>query len=200
MRRLRHAYFATAADSAGRYGIEFGHVLAHLWGARRARSRLCLRSVRFMDDLVHVVACTRNRSQAWMDLIERNEHVLTRRCAEHVGDMEAVLLVRGLFATLRRPSADGGTMPLGAYSGEQPVRAWLAERLMGRIHAQHRVWCLWGRLPRPAARTCYTVSPGRTPGAGVGPAAAGVIEWSLGPEDDLGPGRGPAYAASPPPA
>ena len=50
---LRSSYFSQAADVAGRYGVTFDDVVAHLWMVRRTEGRVALRRINYMDDLVH---------------------------------------------------------------------------------------------------------------------------------------------------
>src|SRR5688500_17092199 len=78
--QLRRAYFASGAEHAGRYGVEFARVVAHVWHARRAGRRTPLRRIRYIDDLVQAIACIDDSPQAWTDLAQRYERTLVRRC------------------------------------------------------------------------------------------------------------------------
>ena len=138
LERLRFAYFAQAGESAGRYGIEFDEIVIHLWRHRCARGRLALNTVRHIDDLVHAIACLNRVGPAWSDLVERHEPVLVRRCVDRFGEMQAILLVRRMFAIIRQ---DDGETTLHTYIGDKPLRTWLAERVTGHLHGQHTVWC-----------------------------------------------------------
>jgi hypothetical protein len=143
MARLRVAFFAQGGDAAGRYGITFADVIMHLWRTRRRCGRVALRTVRHMDDLVRATACGQLIAQAWADLIERHEGMLVRRCTERVGEMHAILHVRRAFMQLRLRQDGGGQGEcLLDYAGTQPLRAWLAERVIGQLHREHTVWCV----------------------------------------------------------
>jgi hypothetical protein len=141
--RLRSAYFAQAADSAARYGVNFDEVVQHLWHARRHHPRLLLRSVRYVDDLVHAIACHNDAGLAWADLFERYERGLIRRCRAASSEVDAVLIVRRLLADLRRSGESSLAAisqrlndrsiavpaSLHTYTGAKPLRLWLHERL-----------------------------------------------------------------------
>jgi hypothetical protein len=150
--RLRCAYFSQAGESAGRYGVTFERMLVHLWRARQTNRHLVLRSISHVDDLVHAVACVDGTALAWIDLAERYERALVRRC-DASQEVDAMILVRRLFAELLRrncctpsPSAPS----LRCYAGDRPLKIWLAERLAAmRFHAALETGRLrigWGAL------------------------------------------------------
>jgi hypothetical protein len=128
---LRCAYFG-ASESAARYGVSFDRVVRHLWVARGAERHVFLRAVTCVDDLVHAAACVDNINFAWADLAERYERALVRKCQRKYDEVQATILVRRLFASLRQRTA--GPMVaqypcLRCYSGTRPLRSWLTDRL-----------------------------------------------------------------------
>ncbi len=130
--KLRCAYFAHAAESAARYGVTFERLLLHLWQARQVNRRLLMRSVVYIDDLVHAVACVDQVGLAWADLVERYERALIRRCRGTQDEIEATLFVRRLFADLKRRNEQPCSPALPSfrnYIGNRPLRNWLADRL-----------------------------------------------------------------------
>jgi hypothetical protein len=136
--RLHSVYFATAAENAIRYGVGFDDVLGHIRSARQAGRQVLLRNVAHMDDLVHAVACTRMLTAAWMDLAERYERQIVRRCRHRMDELSATILTRRMFANLklreqraRENSGDGSL--LGLYAGTRPLRTWLADHTLAQI-------------------------------------------------------------------
>ena len=130
---LRRAYFADGGQSASRYGIGFDRVLEHLWETRDGQRHRPLRRVRHVDDLIHAVACIDELGNAWTDLTECYERPLVRKCSFQLGQTSSIIAVRRLFTELQRHSASGrgASLPsLRAYRGSQPLRGWLADRLV----------------------------------------------------------------------
>lgn len=158
---LRCAYFSQAGDSAARYHISFDRILTHLWDARQVNRRLLLRSVACIDDLVHAVACVDDNGLAWADLAERYERALIRRCRNHQDEIGSMMLVRRMYADLRRRSRETcslHTPTLRSYAGTKPLRNWLADRLSAARtrEALSQPWrtparTCSGRLPKLAA-------------------------------------------------
>ena len=132
MARLRRAYFAQAGENAARYRVTFDRIIVHLWQARSTNRRTMLRSVSCLDDLIHAIACVDEVGLAWADLAERYERALIRRCRGHQDEIESTILVRRLFADLRRRNREACSMfapSLRGYMGDKPLRIWLADRL-----------------------------------------------------------------------
>lgn len=136
--RLRSAYFAQAGAVAQRHAVEFEDILRHLWRARRLRGRIPLRSVRYVDDLAHAVACRTGDGAAWEALADRHESHLVRRAAERVGEVRAILIVRRAFAELRR---DDGPDGFAGYLGDRPLGTWLGRHVLDRLHRRQAGWC-----------------------------------------------------------
>lgn len=130
--RLRRAFFATAAHLACRYNVDSDRVMVHLWEVRQANPRFRLSQVTFMDDLVHAIACVDESILAWAELNAVHERGLVRRCRLPNDEIASTMMIRRLFAELRRrhrmPS--GPTCPsLRDYAGDRPLRNWLNDRL-----------------------------------------------------------------------
>ena len=172
IRNLRSAFFAQAGESAGRYGVRFERVLMHLWRRRQSNHRLLLRSVVYLDDLTHAVACLDGSGLAWADLADRYERSLIRRCRASLDEIGSTMIVRRLLADLRRVSILGVQLShessLAEYSGTRPLRRWLNDRLMAaRSHvATHRQWMstrglapVRGSVPALKNGTCDDVWP-----------------------------------------
>lgn len=159
--KLRAAFFAQAGESAFRYHIDFERVLAHLWKARSAHRRLFLQSVKYIDDVVHAIACIDDVGLAWADLGERYERALLRRCRGGQDEIEATIFVRRLFAQLRRRSRDDSfpalVPSLRSYGGNRPLRNWLADRLSAARARQ--IPMLSSRQPFVASGKRWTVHP-----------------------------------------
>ena len=149
--QLRREYFAHAGVVANRYGITFDRVVAHLWHARRSHRHLPLRAVRHLDDVVHSAACIDQVSLAWSDMIEQYERPLVRRCRIQLDETASIIMVRRLFADLRRRSVehDAPALPsLRCYRGVHPLRTWLTDRLVGMLA---RELLIGGTLPGRSA-------------------------------------------------
>jgi len=130
--RIRRAFFATAADLACRYNVDCDRVIVHLWQLRQHNPRFRLRQVECIDDLVHAVACVDESILAWAELNSLHERGLVRRCRLPNDEIASTMMIRRLFAELRRrhrlPS--GPTRPsLRDYFGDRPLPNWLNDRL-----------------------------------------------------------------------
>lgn len=132
---LRCAYFSQAGDSAARYGISFERIVQHLWDARHSNRRFTIGDVGHMDDLLHAVACVDDIPLAWVDLSERYERALVRKCRGSFDEVQSTVFVRRVLADLRRRSAvlshDERLPSLHTYLGTRPLRLWLADRMIG---------------------------------------------------------------------
>jgi hypothetical protein len=172
IRSLRSAFFAQAGESAGRYGVRFERVLMHLWHGRQFNPRLLLRGVVYLDDLTHAVACLDENGLAWADLADRYERSLIRRCRASLDEIGSTMIVRKLFADLRRVSVEHVQMAhetsLAEYLGTRPLRRWLNDRLMAARSraATHRHWMatrglapVRGEVPALKNGTCDDVWP-----------------------------------------
>jgi hypothetical protein len=129
---LRRAYFSHAGAIAARYGVRFERVIEHLRGARARYPHLAVPALGHMDDLVHAAACVAGCDLAWRDLVDAHERGLIRACREWMDDTDAIVLVRRLFAELRRE--EPGIEPLRSYDGTCTLRKWLGDRLIGRLN------------------------------------------------------------------
>jgi len=130
--RIRRAFFATAAEVAARYGVDGDRVIVHLWELRQHNPRFRLSQVNCLDDLVHAIACVDESILAWAELNSLHERGLVRRCRLPNDEIASTMMIRRLFAELRRrhrlPS--GPTCPsLRDYIGDRPLRNWLNDRL-----------------------------------------------------------------------
>ena len=81
---LRRAYFAQAGETATRYGVRFERVLDHLDVLRLQHSQQSIPVVRYLEDLIHAVACLDDVDLAWRDLGERHERALSRACRQRM--------------------------------------------------------------------------------------------------------------------
>ena len=135
MARLRQQYFSAGGDAVVRYNIGFDRILRHLWRARRHQRRLAIRSIDHMHDLIHAIACVDDMDRAWADLAEQYEPALVRACRSQMGEIDALLQVRRLLASLReRSCAGGGADPsLHWYTGANTLRSWLGQRLLAGL-------------------------------------------------------------------
>lgn len=130
--QLRRDYFAHAAEQAMRYDVSFDRLLEHLDGARADHPHLDLRAIRYVDDLVHTVACIDGVELAWWDLVDQHELGLVRACRQWLDDIDAIVFVRRLLARVRqdperRPS-------LRSFDGTVSLRRWLGDRLVGGLN------------------------------------------------------------------
>ena len=144
---------AADRESAARYGVSFNDLMRHLWVARRTNTRLLARCVVYVDDLVHAIACARNVPLAWSDLADRYERALIRRCRPGHDEISATIVVRRLFADLRRRNLkppDIKRPSLHCYAGTRALRAWLADRLQA-IQMQELVAASDSMTRRPIA-------------------------------------------------
>ena len=132
---LCRTYFAHAGDNALRYGVGFDEVLAHLYATRASRRRRPLPRVRYIDDLVHAVACVADVDLAWWDLTEQHERALMRVCRQWLEPTDAIVFVRRLMTTLRRD--DGDSRSLRAFNGTRTMRQWLGDRIIDGMKQQH---------------------------------------------------------------
>jgi len=128
---LCRSYFAHAGDYAVRYGVGFDQVLAHVYAARAAHRRRSLPRVRYIDDLVHAVACVRDADLAWWDLTDQHERALMRVCRQWLEPTDAIVFVRRLLTALRRD--DGDIRSLRSFDGTRTMRQWLGDRLVDRM-------------------------------------------------------------------
>ncbi len=149
---LCRTYFASAGDYAVRYGVGFDQVLAHLSAGRASPRRRTLPRVRYIDDLVHAVACVGDIDLAWWDLTDQHERALIRVCRQWLEPTDAILVVRRLMTALRRDDDD--VRSLRTFDGTHTLRHWLGDRIVDRIKQQH------------AAEPCPAGAPGEAAGHG----------------------------------
>jgi hypothetical protein len=133
--RLRRSFFALGAVPPARYGVEFDHVIEHLWRARCRHGRLPLRGIVYLEDLIHAIGCLGGRSRAWSDLRELHERPLIRQCLSRIEEADAIVFVRRFLSQLQqRCSAAAGVTgdrpnELDEFIGDRPLRSWLGELL-----------------------------------------------------------------------
>jgi len=144
---LCRSYFAHAGDYAVRYGVGFDQVLAHLYAARAAHRRRTLPRVRYIDDLVHAVACVRDADLAWWDLTDQHERALIRVCRQWLEPTDAIVFVRRLLTAVRRD--DGDVRSLRSFDGTRTMRQWLADRIVDRMKQQRACGLQGSVLRRP---------------------------------------------------
>ena len=163
---LRRNYFSRAGIAARRYGITFEQVVGHLWRTRGRSGHVSVRTVRYLDDLVHAIACTDSVALAWSDLTELHERPLVRRCRVQLDDTASIVAVRRLFAELRRSD------DLHTYDGRVPLRAWLADSMMVLVTRERFAQWPAELLPFRTAEPLEVL--GRVPAAvaALGPAVA----------------------------
>lgn len=139
---LHRRYFAEAIEPAGRYGIPFNRVIAHLYNAEsRARRGGTGAQVVWLADVVQAAACIDGCSRAWNDLIEQHEPYLVHAVEARLNRPAAILFVRSLLIDLRHatigtwPAESSGhdVLTLQRYTGRQSLRKWLAQRLVARF-------------------------------------------------------------------
>ena len=90
--QLRRGYFSRCAATAARYHVSFEDIVRHLWRARAIQTRINLRRVGYLEDLVHAIGCLQHISTAWGDLSEQNERMLVRQCQSHLEDSESIVI------------------------------------------------------------------------------------------------------------
>ncbi len=129
---LRVAYFAQAGEIALRYAVVFERVVRHIRQAETCHAHLRSLPIRYVDDVIHAVACVDGTDLAWRDLIEHHERPLVRTCRQRFDPTESIVLVRRLFATLRRDGGAGKgfqTPTLRSFDGSCSLRRWLRDRI-----------------------------------------------------------------------
>ena len=161
--RLRRAYFAYARESAERYGISFDHVLMHLWAMRHVERKFSLKTVRYLDDLVHAVACTHGIGSAWRDLADYYERPLVRHCRHWLDEPAATIFIRRLLTEMRQCTGgveETAVPSLSRYGGTWPLRRWLGNRVIGCLTEHDRLSRDY--LPGDGGRRAQVASnPGR---------------------------------------
>lgn len=130
--QLRHTYFSRCAACAARYHVSFEDIVRHLWQARTIQSRINLRRIGYLEDLVHAIGCIQHISTAWCDLSEQNERMLVRQCLSHLEDSESIVFVRRYLTELRQQNTTGKKyrIDLQGFIGDRPLHLWLYERMM----------------------------------------------------------------------
>lgn len=143
--RIRRGFFAEASWVSHRYGVTIDNLLAHLSGARQGTKPHVVRQVRHIADLAVAVACAKGSSRAWADAAEWFEPVLVRGCRLRLDAIDAVVFARRFLAEVQvqtlkaaqgRADRTGVALrgvALQEYLGNRPLRAWLADRLLGRL-------------------------------------------------------------------
>ena len=129
---LRAAYFAQAGEIALRYGVVFERIVRHIREAEACHPHLRPLPIRYLDDVIHTVACIDGTDLAWRDLSEHHERPLVRTCRQRFDPTESIVLVRRLFATLRRDGGAGKrfqTPRLRSFDGSCSLRRWLRDRI-----------------------------------------------------------------------
>ena len=129
---LRVAYFAQAGEIALRYAVVFERVVRHIRQAEACHVHLRSLPIRYVDDVIHAVACVDGTDLAWRDLIEHHERPLVRTCRQRFDPTESLVLVRRLFATLRRDSSapePSHSPTLRSFDGSCSLRRWLRDRI-----------------------------------------------------------------------
>jgi hypothetical protein len=130
---LRRAYFGQAGEIALRYGVAFDRVLDHLRLLQAEHPHNAIPVVRYLEDLIHAVACVDGVDLAWRDLAERHERALIRACRHWLEVTDAIVFVRRLLAGLRR-DREPGVQPLRRYDGSCSLRRWLGDRIVGALN------------------------------------------------------------------
>ncbi len=130
--QLRRAYFSRCAATAARYHVSFEDIVRHLWQARTMQSRINLRRIGYLEDLVHAIGCLLHISTAWGDLSEQNERLLVRQCQSHLEDSESIVFVRRYLTELRQQNTTDKkcSLELQGYIGDRPLHLWLYERMI----------------------------------------------------------------------
>ncbi|MHC4220520.1 MAG: hypothetical protein ACYSU7_18940 [Planctomycetota bacterium] len=130
---LRRAYFAQAGEIAMRYGVRFERVLDHLVVVRPGHFQHAIPVVRYLDDLIHAVACLDGVDLAWRDLSERHERALIRACRHWLDATDAIVFVRRLLAGLRGDQ-EPDLQTLRSFDGSCSLRRWLGDRIVGALN------------------------------------------------------------------
>ncbi|MHC5008032.1 MAG: hypothetical protein ACYTGF_11805 [Planctomycetota bacterium] len=130
---LRRAYFAQAGEIAMRYGVRFERVLDHLGELRGVQPQHSIPVVRYLDDLIHAVACVDGVDLAWRDLTDRHERALIRACRHWLDATDAIVFVRKLLAGLRR-DRELEVQKLRSFDGSCSLRRWLGDRIVGALN------------------------------------------------------------------
>ncbi len=153
IRRMRQTYYALAGESGSRYGVSFDRLLWHLWQLRRTRGPIRLRSVKYLEDLVLVIACLDHHGGAWADLIDQYESMLVRRCTERVGEVQAILLVRRMLRRLKNaPHAGAAGGPVAVPRGSALARVARQSRRRTAAPEDERLALLVADSPRGTSR------------------------------------------------
>lgn len=128
--RLRRDYFSVAGETAMRYEVPLDRAVQHVLDQPGAPG-----SMRYLDELLLVIACLENHPRAWQDL-EAYEMILLS--APRLGDSEidATIRIRRYFAALRMAIRHGERQSLlvrgfAMYRGERPLRVWLLDNVAG---------------------------------------------------------------------
>ena len=146
-----------------RYAVPFDRVETHVEDAARLGVTVPMKRVRYVDDLLHAIACVDNAPLAWSDLVDQQERMLIRACRQRLEETEAILQVRRLFVELRRGTAssdaaeDAGGPSLRRYLGDLSLRGWLCRRLIEQIERPHRI--AMDEFRAPAMRFTQGVQP-----------------------------------------
>lgn len=143
--RIRRGFFAEASWASHRYGVTIDDLLAHLSAARHLARPHVVRQVRHIADLAVAAGCVKGSSRAWADAAEWFEPVLVRGCRLRLDAIDAVVFARRFLAEVQlqtleaaasRGARAGRSLRVAAlqeYLGNRPLRAWLADRLLGRL-------------------------------------------------------------------
>jgi hypothetical protein len=160
--RIRRGFFADASWMSHRYGVTIDDLLAHLGAARKGAGAHVVRQVRHIADLAIAVGCAKGSSRAWADAAEWFEPVLVRGCRLRLDAIDAVVFARRFLAEVQVQTLEGVQRRAGGasvglrraslqeYLGNRPLRAWLADRLLGRlehmtIHDDRAIGCRGSR-------------------------------------------------------
>ena len=106
--------------------------MRHLWQARTRQSRINLRRISYLEDLVHAIGCLQHISAAWSDLSEQNERLLVRQCQSHLEGSEPIVFVRRYLTELRQQNTmeKKCSLELQGFIGDRPLHLWLYERMI----------------------------------------------------------------------
>ena len=136
LKRLHHAYFSEGGQVAAQYGVSFADIVHHLWIGRTFVSIKPLRSVRSINDLILIVACLNGHPRAWAALMERCEYAMYCRGLTVLDESQALTLARRVLGDIRRGILTGGASKqiLHKYMGNQPLRSFMSEVMIERLH------------------------------------------------------------------